>query len=93
MLKGVNKTPFRKSIVEPLNETSLIIQEGMRIEEIVNKNFMSNKSVPESSVKVVHTTETNLDTYKLDHKVNMSNMHNERNMSRPICMYRGCNST
>ena len=37
---------------------------------------MSNESVPEESVKVVPTTETNSDTNKLEQKDNMYNMHN-----------------
>ena len=76
VLKGVNKPLFRKSIAKPLNETSIFIQEEMRIEDIVNKNVMSNKYVPTSLIKVVHTMETNFDTHKLEQKDNMSNMHN-----------------
>ena len=56
VLKGVDKPLFIKSIDEPLNETSNIIQEDMRIEDIVNNDAMSNKSVPEVPVKVVSTT-------------------------------------
>ena len=74
VLKGVDKPLFKKSIDEPLNETSIIIQEEMRIEDSVNNDAMSNKSVPKVYVKVVPTTETNLDTDKLEQKDNMSNM-------------------
>ena len=38
----------------------------MRTEDNVNDDAMSNKSVPKGSVKVVPTTETNLDTDKLE---------------------------
>ena len=50
VLKGVEKPFFRKSIVEPLNETSIIIQEEMRTEDMVNNNVISDQCVPESSV-------------------------------------------
>ena len=33
MLKGVDKPLFRKSVAEPLNETSIIIQEEMCIKD------------------------------------------------------------
>ena len=33
VLKGVDKPLFRKSIAEPLNETSIIIQEELRTED------------------------------------------------------------
>ena len=56
VLKGVDKPLFRKSIAEPLNETSIIIQEEMCTEDRVNNDAMSNKSVPEVPVKVVPTT-------------------------------------
>ena len=59
VLKGVDKPLFLKSIAEPLNESSIIIQEEMRTEDMVNKNVMSNQCMPESSVKVIPTTETN----------------------------------
>ena len=76
VLKGVEKPLFRKSIGEPFNEASIFIQEELRTEDIANGNSMPNKSVPEESVKVVLTTETNSYTDKLEHKDNMSNMHN-----------------
>ena len=66
MLKGVDEPLFRMSVVEPLNETSIIIQEEIRTEDIVNKNAMSKKCVPESSIKVVPITETNIDTDKVE---------------------------
>ena len=75
VLKGVDKPLFRKSVVEPLNETSIIIQEEMRTEDRVNNDAMSNKSVPKVPVKVVPTTETNLDTDKLEQKDNMHNLN------------------
>ena len=89
VLKGVDKPLFRKSIGEPLNETSIIIQEQMHTEDIVNKNVMPNKCVPESSVKVVPTNETNLDTHKLEQKDNMSDMHNmpSIDLSHKACMW------
>ena len=55
VFKGVDKPLFRKSIDEPLNETSVIIQEELRTEDIIANNAMSNKSVPEVPVKVVLT--------------------------------------
>ena len=71
VLKGVDKPLFRKSIVEPLNEASIIIQEEMRTEDRIGNNAMSNKSVNEVPVKVVLTTEIVLDTDKLEQKDNM----------------------
>ena len=59
VLKGVEKPLFRNSIVEPLNETSIIIQEGMCTKDMVNNNVTSDQCVLESCVKVVPTTETN----------------------------------
>ena len=38
----------------------------MYIEDRVSKDAMSNKSLPKVPVKVVPTTETNLDTDKLE---------------------------
>ena len=76
---------------EPLNESSIIIQEEMCIEDIVNKNFMSNKCVPKSSVKVVHTMETNLDTHKLEQNDNMSNMPSI-DLSQKACGVANCMS-
>ena len=66
MLKGVDKPLFRKSIAETLNETSIIIQEELRTEDRLTNDAMSNKLVPEASVKVVFTTETVSDTDKLE---------------------------
>ena len=74
VLKAVEKPLFRKSIAEPLNETSIIIQGELRIEDIIANDAMSSKSVPEVPVKVVFTTETVLDTDKLEQKDNMHNM-------------------
>ena len=74
VLKGVDKPLFRKSIAEPLNEASIIIQEEMRKEDKIANIAMSNKSVPEVPIKVVLTTETILDTDKLEQKDNMHNM-------------------
>ena len=90
VLKGVKDPLFRTSVAEPLDETSLIIQEEIRTEDIVKglsekhampakdikiTNVQSNKSVPKGSAKVVQTTKTNLDTHKLEHNVNAPNMH------------------
>ena len=66
VLKGVDKPLFRKSIADPLNETLIIIQEEMRTKDRLNNDAMSNKSVPDVSVKVVSTTETDLDTDKVE---------------------------
>ena len=66
VLKGVDKPLFRKSIDETLNEASIIIKEEMRIKDRIAYNAMSNKLVPEVPVKVVLTTETVLDTNKLE---------------------------
>ena len=62
VLKGVDKLLFRKLITEPLNETSIIIQEEMRTEDKISNDAISNKSVPEVPAKVVLTIETVLDT-------------------------------
>ena len=53
VLKGVDKPLFRKSVAEPLNETSIIIQEEIRTDDRIINDAMSNKSVPEVPVKVV----------------------------------------
>ena len=74
VLKGVDKPLFRKSIAEPLNESSIIIQEELRTEDRLAIDVMSSKLVPEASVKVVFTTETVSDTDKLEQKYNMHNM-------------------
>ena len=94
MLKGVEKPLFRKSIGEPFNEASIVIQEEMRTEDIANGNAMPNKSVPEESFKVVPTTETNSDTDKLEQKDNMSNMHNipKIDISHEACGVANCMS-
>ena len=91
MLKGVDKPLFRKSIVEPLNEASIIIQEEMRTEDILAINAMSSKSVPEVPVKVVLTTETVLDTDKLEQKDNMHNMP-KIDISHKACGVANCMS-
>ena len=74
VLKGVDKPLFRKSIVEPLNESSIIIQEELRTEDRLAIDAMSSKSVPEVPVKIVFTTETVSDTDKLEQKDNMYTM-------------------
>ena len=89
VLKGVDKPLFRKSIAEPLNETSIIIQEEMRTEDRVNNDAMSNKSVPKVSVKVVPTTKTNLDIDKLEQKDNIHNMP-KLDLSHKACGVADC---
>ena len=91
VLKGVDKPLFRKSIVEPLNETSIIIQKEMRTEDKLNNDAISNKSVPEVSVKVVSTTEIDLDTDKLEQKDNMHNMP-KLDLSHKACDVSNCMS-
>ena len=91
VLKGVNKPLFRESIAEPLNETSILIQEEMCTEDRVNNDAMSNKFVPEVPVKVVPTTETNLDTDKLEQKDNMHNMP-KFDLSHKACSVADCMS-
>ena len=76
VLKGVDKPLFRKSIDEPLNKSSIIIQEELRTEDRHVIDAMSSKLVPEASVKVVFTTETVSDTDKLEQKDNIHNMPN-----------------
>ena len=88
MLKGVYKPLFRKSVDEPLNETSIIIQEKMRTEDKVNNDALSNKSVPKVLVKVVPTTETNLDIDKLEQKDNMPKF----DLSHKACCVADCMS-
>ena len=87
VLKGVDKPLFRKSVAEPLNETSIIIQEEMHTEDMVNENVMYNQCVPEA-------TETNLDTHKLEQKDNMSNIPNMHNidLSHKACGVANCMS-
>ena len=87
VLKGVEKPLFRKSVGEPFNEASLVIQEELRTEDIANGIAMPNKSVPEESVKVVPITETNSDTDKLEQIDNMSNMHN---MPKIVISHEAC---
>ena len=91
VLKGVDKPLFRKSIVEPLNETSIIIQEKMRIDDRVNNDAMSNKLVHEVPVKVVSTTESDLNTDKLEQKDNMHNMP-KIDLSHKACGVANCMS-
>ena len=94
VLKGVEKPLFKKSIVEPLNVTSIIIQEKMRTEYMVNNNVISDQCMSGSSVKVVPTTETNSDTQKSEHKDNMSVMHNmpKIDISHKACGVANCMS-
>ena len=91
VLKGVDKPLFRKSITEPLNEASIIIQEEMRTYDILAIDAMSNKSVPEVPVKVVLTAETVLDTNKLEQKDNMHNMP-KIDISHKACGVANCMS-
>ena len=91
MLKGVDKPLFRKSIAEPLSEASIIIQEVMRKEDIISINAMSSKLVPEVPVKVVLTTETVLDTDKLEQNDNMHNMP-KIDISHKACGFANCMS-
>ena len=74
VLKGVDKPLFRKSIAEPLNENfNHYSRRNAYREDRVSNDAMSNKSV-QVPVKVVSTTETDLDTDKLEQKDNMHNM-------------------
>ena len=45
MLEGVDKPLFRKSIAEPLNESSIIIQEELRTEDRIANVAMSGKII------------------------------------------------
>ena len=58
-------------------------------EDKVNNDAMSNKSVPKVPVKVVPTTETDLDTDKLEQK---DNMHNNFDLSHKACGVANCMS-
>ena len=91
VLKGVDKPLFRKSIAEPLNESSIIIQEELRIDDRLAIDAMSSKSVPGVPVKVVFTTETVSDTDKLEQKNNMHNMPNI-DISHESCGVANCMS-
>ena len=91
VLKGVDKPLFRKSIVEHLNESSIIIQEELRTEDKLSNNAMSSKSVHEAPVKVVFTTETVSDTDKLEQKDNMHNMP-KIDISHKACGVANCMS-
>ena len=62
MLKGVANPLFKESIAEPFDETSILIQEEIRTEDILSQNVQQVKHVPKCSVKVVNTPKTNLDT-------------------------------
>ena len=105
VLKGVEEPLFKKSIAEPLNENSIIIQEEMRIEDIANGNVENNvlpinniksknvkptKWVPKGSVKVVHTT-SSVKTDLGNPKVkNNNNMHNINNMPSINTSHKAC---
>ena len=91
VLKGVDKTLFRKSIVEPLNESSIIIQEELRTEDKIANDAMSSKSVPEVPIKVVFTIETVSDTDKVEHIDNMHNMP-KIDISHKTCGVANCMS-
>ena len=91
VLKGVDKPLFRKSIAEPLNESSIIIQEELRTEDRLSTNAMSSKSVSGVPVKVVLTTETVSDSEKLEQKDNMHNMPNI-DISHEVCGVANCMS-
>ena len=91
VLKGVDKPLFRKSIAEPLNETSIIIQEELRTEDRIANDAMSSKSVPEVPVKAVFTTKTVSDTDKLKQKDNMHNMP-KIDISHKACGVANCMS-
>ena len=91
MLKGVDKPLFRKSIAEPLNETSIIIQEELKTEDRLANDAMSSKSVPEVPVKVVLTTDTVSDTDKVEQKDNMHNMP-KIDISHKACGVANCMS-
>ena len=91
VLKGVDKPLFRKSIDEPLNETFIIIQEELRIEDINANDAISSKTVPEVPVKVVLTTKIVSDTDKLEQKDNMHNMP-KIDISHKACGVANCMS-
>ena len=91
VLKGVDKPLFRKSIAEPLNESSIIIQEELRTEDRLAIDAMSSKSLSGVPVKVVFTTETGSDTDKLEQKDNMHNMPNI-DISHEACGVANCMS-
>ena len=57
----------------------------------LNNDVMSNKSLPEVPVKVVSTTETDLDTDKLEQKDNMRNMP-KLDLSHKACGVANCMS-
>ena len=108
VLKGVEEPLFKKSIAEPLNENSIIIQEEMRIEDIAfgnvvhnvspvnnikSKNVKPSKWVPKGSVKVVHTTSP-LKTDLGNPKVkNNNNSHNMNNMPAINLSHKPCGVT
>ena len=91
VLKGVDKPLFRKSIAEPLNESSIIIREELRTEDRLAIDAMSSKLVPGVPVKVFLTTETVSDTDKLEKKDNMHNMPNI-DISNEACGVANCMS-
>ncbi|KAL8116056.1 hypothetical protein AgCh_022517 [Apium graveolens] len=94
VLKGVDKPLNKGSIVEPFNETSFIIQEEIRDEDLDKEKVVSKTSVSKVPVKVVKVTETNSGTHELDNKSAMSTMHNlfVVNPSHKVCDVPNCMS-
>ncbi|KAL8125054.1 hypothetical protein AgCh_012652 [Apium graveolens] len=94
VFKGVDEPLYKKSIAEPFDETSFIIQEEMRAEDHANEKVVSKSSVSKVLVKVVKATETNSDTHELDFKNAMSTMHNFPivNSSHKVCGVPNCMS-
>ena len=74
VLKDVKNPLFKESIAEPLNESSIVIQEELRTEDLASVEVKSKQSVPVVPVKVVSTTETTPVTPKLDND-NVSSVH------------------
>ena len=74
VLKDVKNPLFKESIAEPLNESSIVIQEELRTEDLASVEVKSKQSVPDVPVKVVPTTEAKPVTPKLDND-NVSSVH------------------
>ena len=74
-----------------MNESSIIIQEELRTDDIIANDAMSSKLVLEVPVKVVLTTETVSDTEKVEQKDKMHNMP-KIDISHKACGVANCMS-
>ena len=94
VLKDVVDPLFKKSIAEPLNESSIIINEELHAENVMNAEILTDKCVPKVSVKVVPTTKTNLCKHKSELNNNASSLNNMPliDLSHKACSVVNCMS-